>query len=1280
MTKQLLSGRAMALCLSLWFCCAAAWAQIPIQAVNSPYTQDFNTLANTGTSNVLPSGWVLTETGTSASADGLYAAGTGSSNAGNAYSFGAAGSTDRALGGLLSGTLTPTFGAGFVNNTSSTLTSIAITYTGEEWRLGTTARADSLLFQYSTNATSLATGSWTGVPSLNFGSPFTTTVGAVDGNAAANRQALTATISGLSLAPGATFWIRWNDYNASGADDGLAVDDFSLTAFGETSTPVPTLTVTPTTLNFGELSGSASAVKTVILMGENLTNEVSAISNGAGFSISKDSILFDSVLTFTTADLTSSKKIFVKFAPAAFGASNGNVTLTSTGAVTQTVTLSGAAVNPFEQNFNTCATALPGGWTQYSSVGAQTWACTTFGRTGNAVQINGFSGSALENVDWLISPALDLTGFTYPLLSYWTRTRFNGPELKLLVSTDYSGSGDPSLATWTELNGQFPLINSDVWTEASNVNLVDFKQANVHIAFLYTSSPSAEAARWTVDDFTLINSSTTPPPRLTTSITPLTDLYFESAVNVPSASKSISVTLSNATENLTVSVPAPFQISKDTISFASTVTFTVAELAAAQTLFIRSLPTTEGAFAGKLTFTSGTISSIQGYMTASSISKDKTFDVVTMNVEWFGHPSNGPSNNALQATNLVTLINRLDADVFTFQEISDINLFANSVAAQLPGYQYVYSTYVSNPETSDPYAQKLVILYKTATVTKLSAKALLTGVDVNNLPNYPDPDPTRFWASGRLPFVMDANVTINGISKRIAIVNIHARANSGADVSRYAMRAYDVKVLKDTLDAYYANVPVLIQGDYNDDVDSTVAPIPSPLISSYQPYSLDTANYKIATRVLSDAGLRSYITEANVIDHITMTNELFDVHLAGSTRIDYASNYIPDYLNTLSDHLPSTTRFKFYQAPTVAITKPLADTTILKGNNVVINATATDVDGPVARVEFYSNGALVGTDYTSPYSYTFTQPAEGTYSVIAQAFDQDNLSAISDSVRIKVVEEGIQGPACATVGKPYVYEIFTDASSVKSINWWVNGNATIVKDPSNSRKATITFISASSSSLTVSAGVNYTKTPWYKQFNKAVKIGGCEPIDSSLVIGVAGPACATAGQAYEYVLTTNPSLPVKSVSWWVSGSATIKVDPANAKRAIITFSQYNKKPVQVYAGVNYTTGPWYEQFSKNVQVGNCNATARTSAELGNETAITAYPNPTYQKVTISLGNQLADAVSLKVYDGLGKECMVSKRNVATNEVEIDLHNLASGLYLLRVQSADKTDVLRIVKK
>jgi uncharacterized repeat protein (TIGR01451 family) len=202
---------------------------VSLAALDVPHTQDFDTLVSTGTSSTLPDGWEFSETGSNANT--TYTAGTGSSNAGDTYSFGASGSTDRALGGLQSGSLIPTVGALFTNNTGQTITSLEIAYTGEQWRLGTAGRLDRLDVQYSLNSTSLSTGTWIDVEALDFVAPTTTgPIGALNGEA--NHTDISGVISGLSIPPGATFRIRWTDFNASGADDGLAIDDFTITPHG----------------------------------------------------------------------------------------------------------------------------------------------------------------------------------------------------------------------------------------------------------------------------------------------------------------------------------------------------------------------------------------------------------------------------------------------------------------------------------------------------------------------------------------------------------------------------------------------------------------------------------------------------------------------------------------------------------------------------------------------------------------------------------------------------------------------------------------------------------------------------------------------------------------------------------------------------------------------------------------------------------------------------------------------------------------------------------------
>ena len=61
-----------------------------------------------------------------------------------------------------------------------------------------------------------------------------------------------------------------------------------------------------------------------------------------------------------------------------------------------------------------------------------------------------------------------------------------------------------------------------------------------------------------------------------------------------------------------------------------------------------------------------------------------------------------------------------------------------------------------------------------------------------------------------------------------------------------------------------------------------------------------------------------------------------------------------------------------------------------------INADTTH---EFSSVEFYSNGALIGTDNSSPFSITWTIPSTGNYTLTALAYDNDGDSG-SDVVAV----------------------------------------------------------------------------------------------------------------------------------------------------------------------------------------------------------------------------------------------------------------------------------------
>ena len=251
-------------------------AQAQIHYEGGAYTQNFNALPASGTfvlsgpgphslaavpiNAVGLSGWSIALVPGSTSPDAKFAVSTGSSTGGSAYSYGASGQAERALGSLASGSVISRFGAIFVNNTPSTITRVTLAYTGEQWRYGGSATSNALRFSYAIGAADIGDASFTDVDALSFTSPIVTgTTGSRDGNALANRTLIVNTIAGLAWVPGQTLVIRWTDENESGNDNGLAIDDLTFT----TDAGIGPLLITSTVPATGAATGFPNSAITI---------------------------------------------------------------------------------------------------------------------------------------------------------------------------------------------------------------------------------------------------------------------------------------------------------------------------------------------------------------------------------------------------------------------------------------------------------------------------------------------------------------------------------------------------------------------------------------------------------------------------------------------------------------------------------------------------------------------------------------------------------------------------------------------------------------------------------------------------------------------------------------------------------------------------------------------------------------------------------------------------------------------------------------------------------
>ncbi|USD40533.1 chitinase [Vibrio sp. SCSIO 43135] len=89
----------------------------------------------------------------------------------------------------------------------------------------------------------------------------------------------------------------------------------------------------------------------------------------------------------------------------------------------------------------------------------------------------------------------------------------------------------------------------------------------------------------------------------------------------------------------------------------------------------------------------------------------------------------------------------------------------------------------------------------------------------------------------------------------------------------------------------------------------------------------------------------------------------------------------------------------------VSLTSPTSGQTVGLGKNTVITADATSLTSSVKQVNFLLNGAVIASDTTAPYSYTWVPGAIGSYTVTAQAEDNAGSSVVSDAATITVVEQ-----------------------------------------------------------------------------------------------------------------------------------------------------------------------------------------------------------------------------------------------------------------------------------
>ena len=405
--------------------------------------------------------------------------------------------------------------------------------------------------------------------------------------------------------------------------------------------------------------------------------------------------------------------------------------------------------------------------------------------------------------------------------------------------------------------------------------------------------------------------------------------------------------------------------------------------------------------------------------------------------------------------------------------------------------------------------------------------------------------------------------------------------------------------------------------------------------------------------------------------------------------------------------------------PTVSLTAPTNNATFAAPATVTLTATASDADGTISKVEFYQGSTLITTKTSSPYTYSWTSVAAGTYSITAKAYDNNNGTKTSAAVNITVT--GNQAPtvsltaptvlsyvapatvsiaanaadADGTVSKVDFYQgttlLYSDATSPYSYSWTgvAVGTYTIKAIATDNANATTT-----SSTVTITVSANQAPTV---SLTAPTVLSYVAPATVSIAANAAD-ADGTVSKVDFYQGTTllySDATSPYSYSWTgvAVGTYTIKAiatDNANATTTSSTVTitvtaggtctaqlwsataTYGTTGTAVqYNGIKYTSNFWTSGDQPDLHNGGSGSgqpwtsqgtcTSRIGEESTIAPALSVYPNPSNGIFTIVVSAN----TSASIVNTYGSEVANIALTEGQNQITL---SLASGVYFVKANN------------
>lgn len=386
--------------------------------------------------------------------------------------------------------------------------------------------------------------------------------------------------------------------------------------------------------------------------------------------------------------------------------------------------------------------------------------------------------------------------------------------------------------------------------------------------------------------------------------------------------------------------------------------------------------------------------------------------------------------------------------------------------------------------------------------------------------------------------------------------------------------------------------------------------------------------------------------------------------------------------------------------PSANITSPSNGATFVAPASITINATASDSDGTISKVEFFNGATKLGEDLSSPYSYNWTGVAAGTYSLTVKATDNGN--AVTTSSAMNVTVNNANTPPTVSITSPANGASFTtpanitinataaDANGSVSKVEFYQGSTKLGEDLSSPYSYSWNNVVAGSYALTAVATDNQNATTTSSTLNIIV---------NSVSSACTGNGPIASGQSvpdYSYEISTSGNVNVEFIPGTpISGCDFVIFNYKIGSNPYAGYLMSNSGGVfnTSVAIANGATIQFYFTYRRGAgglesnssasphsyTVGSSCAGARVLDILSSdnefvEESVELYPNPTKHKLyiqSLKIENQV-----IRIFDRSGREMSVK----ILEDGAIDVSSLSAGLYTLMIIDDQLKTVKRFVKE